>query len=46
MEAVLTTGRPSSPAGELRTMNGARHVAGGRTTVQLSVPYRLRAYDG
>ena len=21
-------------------------VAGGRTTVQLSVPYRLRAYDG
>ncbi len=25
MEAVLTTGRPSSPAGELRKMNGARH---------------------
>jgi len=25
MEAVLTAGRPSSPAGELRTMNGARH---------------------
>ena len=25
MEAVLTTGRPSSPAGELRKLNGARH---------------------
>ena len=25
---------------------GRLTVAGGRTTVQLSVPYRLRAYDG